>query len=106
MVEDRFLDAIEDAKKADIICEETSLIYVIKNYPLLGVPFTVKESCAVKNLSHSGGSLQHLGTKADKDSVVVQKLKAAGGIPLLVSNTPEYCLSWEWYLLHYSQIAS
>lgn len=81
--------------KADKIVAETSPIYVIKNYPLLGVPFTCKESVAVKDMSQEGGSVPRVGIKAKKDAVVVAKLKAAGAIPLLVSSTPEYCLSWE-----------
>lgn len=95
VVEERFVEAINDAKKADIIVAETSPIYVITNYPLLGVPFTVKESIAVKGMSHVGGSIPRTGIKAVQDATVVAKLKAAGAIPLLVSSTPEYCLSWE-----------
>lgn len=95
VIECRFEDAINDAKKADKIVVETSPIYVIKNYPLLGVPFTVKESIAVKGMSNVVGSIPRIGTKARKDAIVVEKLKAAGAIPLLVSSTPEYCLSWE-----------
>lgn len=95
VVEDRFEDAINDAKKADKIIAETSLIYIIENYPLLGVPFTIKESIAVKGMSHVVGSIPRIGTKATKDALVVSKLRSAGAIPLLVSSTPEYCLSWE-----------
>ena len=95
VIEDRFTDAINDAKKADKIIVETSLIYVIENYPLLGVPFTVKESVGVKGMSQVGGSINRIGTKASKDAVVVLRLRSAGGIPLLVSSTPEYCFSWE-----------
>lgn len=94
-MEDRFEEAIKDAMKADKIASETSPIYVITNYPLLGVPFTVKESIALKGMSQVGGSSPRAGTKALKDAAVVEKLKAAGAIPLLVSTTPEYCLSWE-----------
>lgn len=95
MVENRFEDAINDAKRADKIVADTSPIYAVTNYPLLGVPFTVKESIAVKGMSNVGGSIPRIGTKATKDALVVEKLKAAGAIPLLVSSTPEYCLSWE-----------
>lgn len=97
VVEDRFDDAINDAKRADKIIEEASLIYIIENYPLLGVPFTVKESIGVKGLSHGAATIARKGLKADKDAVVVEKLRAAGAIPLLVSSTPEYCVSWECY---------
>lgn len=95
VIEDRYEDAISDAKKADSIIAKTSLVYVIENYPLLGVPFTVKESIAVKGMSQVGGSVPRIGTRATKDAVVVEKIRAAGAIPLLVSSTPEYCLSWE-----------
>lgn len=97
MIEDRFEDAINDAKRADKIISDasTSLIHVIKNYPLLGVPFTVKESIAVKGMSHVSGMLWRKGTKAARDAIVVEKMRAAGAIPLLVSATPEYCISWE-----------
>lgn len=97
VVENRFEEALRDAQKADKIVADTSAIYVIQNYPLLGVPFTVKESIGVRGLSHVGGSVPRVDTKSVKDAVAVEKLKAAGAIPLLVSNTPEYCLSWECY---------
>lgn len=97
MVENRYDEAMKEAQRADKIIAETSVIYVIQNYPLLGVPFTVKESIAVKGLSHGTASKPRAGVKADKDAVVVERLKAAGAIPLLVSTTPEYCLSWETY---------
>jgi fatty acid amide hydrolase 2 len=95
VVENRFNDAIKDAQRADKIIMDTSSLYVAKNYPLLGVPYTVKESIAVKGLTHGSATLARKGTKADKDAVVVEKMKAAGAIALLVSTTPEYCLSWE-----------
>jgi Asp-tRNA(Asn)/Glu-tRNA(Gln) amidotransferase A subunit family amidase len=46
-------------------------------------------------MSHCVGTLLRHGIKADKDSEAVALLKKAGAIPLLVSNTPELCLSWE-----------
>lgn len=48
VVEDRFDEAIEDAKRADKLIETTPKLYLITNHPILGVPFTVKESCALK----------------------------------------------------------
>ena len=97
--EDRFEDAIKEAIKADKMCLDMSLIHLVKNYPLLGVPFTVKESCGLKGLPQYSGSIARFekGIRAEKDCVVVEKLRAAGAIPLLVSNTPEFCMSWECY---------
>lgn len=46
-------------------------------------------------MSYSVGSVHRKGIRASEDGEAVALLKAAGGIPLLVSNTPEYCTSWE-----------
>lgn len=46
-------------------------------------------------LSHCVGSLARKNIKAKEDGLAVSYLRAAGGIPLLVSTTPEYCQSWE-----------
>lgn len=50
IVEDRFDAAIEDAKRADRLVETTSEFQLVTNYPILGVPFTVKESCSLKGM--------------------------------------------------------
>lgn len=97
VVEERFATAIEEAKKADQMISNMQTIWLIKTYPLLGVPFTVKESCSLKGALFTGGSLPRQGIRASRDGEAVALLKAAGCIPLLVSNTPEYCLSWESY---------
>lgn len=65
--------------------------------PLLGLPITVKESIAVKGLSHQAGRLlkrKHISTE---DAPAVAEVKRHGGIVLLVSNTPELCMLWETY---------
>lgn len=43
----------------------------------------------------SVGNIARLKLKATEDGDAVKLLKDAGAIPLLVSNTPEYCLSWD-----------
>lgn len=43
----------------------------------------------------SVGSLISVNAKAKNDGKAVANVRAAGAIPLLVSNTPELCLSWE-----------
>jgi Asp-tRNA(Asn)/Glu-tRNA(Gln) amidotransferase A subunit family amidase len=103
IVDNRFDDAIKDAQRADKIIRDTPSLYIIENYPLLGVPFTVKESIAVKGLSYGTATKARIGVKAEKDALVVEKLRAVGAIPLLVSTTPEYCLSWECNNLVYGR---
>lgn len=51
VIEDRFEEAVKDAKRADnmmkvVIPEQREPLF--SRYPLLGLPFTVKESCALK----------------------------------------------------------
>lgn len=48
VVEDRFEAALEDARRADRLVQTTSEFVLVTNYPILGVPFTVKESCSLK----------------------------------------------------------
>lgn len=46
-------------------------------------------------MSHVIGSLERLSNKSQYDCVPVENLRSAGGIPLVVSATPEYCCSIE-----------
>lgn len=46
-------------------------------------------------MSLSVGSLTRDNIKAKRDGQVVANVRAAGAIPLLVSNTPELCLGVE-----------
>lgn len=48
VVDERFEEALQDARRADKMVQGMSLYYLQKNYPLLGVPFTVKESIGLK----------------------------------------------------------
>ncbi|XP_017856358.1 PREDICTED: fatty-acid amide hydrolase 2-B [Drosophila arizonae] len=99
VIEDRFEEALLEAKHADSLIAEASLDYdrvaLFTRYPLLGIPFSVKESCGVKGLSYAVGSVLRKGMKAPRDGDVVELVRAAGAIPLLVSATPEFCMSFE-----------
>lgn len=48
VVEDRFMAALVDADRADKLAQQLTQVQMMQEYPLLGVPFTVKESCATK----------------------------------------------------------
>lgn len=97
VVEDRFKEATEEAKSFDGFLRATDLSSreIKREYPLLGVPFTVKESVGVKGMKKTYGSLLRLNAKCQTDGDPVYFLKKAGGVPLLISNTPEFCISWE-----------
>ncbi|XP_053680801.1 fatty-acid amide hydrolase 2-A-like [Anopheles nili] len=102
VVEERFEAALADAVAADervAVCagDEDALKKLAKTSPLLGVPITVKESCSLQGLALSGGVVHRQNLTAEQDGETVGLLRAAGAIPLLVSNTPEYCMAFESY---------
>ncbi|KAH8241238.1 hypothetical protein KR032_004532 [Drosophila birchii] len=99
IVESRFSAALEEAAKADDLiasCESPADVEkLFAERPLLGLPATIKESCAVGGMTFSVGSLFRKKVKAPADGEAVKRLRSAGAIPLLVSATPEYCFSIE-----------
>ena len=62
--------------------------------PFTGVPCSVKECFAVKGMPHTSGLVSRVGTIATKDATVVARYRAAGLIPLCVTNVSELCM---WY---------
>ncbi|XP_076642846.1 fatty-acid amide hydrolase 2-like isoform X1 [Halictus rubicundus] len=97
IVDTRYDSAIEEARKVDEFLSVTTKTEaeVAHDLPLLGVPMTVKESIAVQGMSHTVGVNKKTSDKANEDAVVVTRVRGAGAIILLVSNTPEMCLAWE-----------
>ena len=57
--------------------------------PFFGVPCTVKEGIAVTGMPHSAGVHARKDIRADRDAVVVGRVKDAGAIVLGVTNMPE-----------------
>uniref|UniRef100_A0A034VWY8 Fatty-acid amide hydrolase 2 n=1 Tax=Bactrocera dorsalis TaxID=27457 RepID=A0A034VWY8_BACDO len=98
VVEDRFNKALEEAARADELIARTpdaELPELFNRLKLLGVPFTVKESCGLKDMPFRVGSRQRANIVCRANGETVNNLVAAGGIPILVSITPEYCFSME-----------
>ncbi|XP_075220056.1 fatty-acid amide hydrolase 2-like isoform X2 [Lycorma delicatula] len=97
IVEQRFDEASKEAYEIDqIIASHTkSQEQLERETPLLGVPFTVKESCGLKGMSLSVGCKIRANIKAQQDGESVENLRKAGAIPIAVTNTPELCLCWE-----------
>ena len=58
--------------------------------PLHGVPFSVKDLVFTAGVRTTAGSLVYRDFVPDADSLVVSRLKAAGGIMLGKTNTPEF----------------
>lgn len=57
--------------------------------PLLGVPFTIKDSTAAKGRLQTLGLLSRRNTRAKVDAECVRLVQEAGGILLATTNVPE-----------------
>lgn len=64
--------------------------------PLLGLALTIKDALDVAGLPTRCGTLARAGAPpAARDATTVARLRAAGAIPLLKTNVPELCSSFE-----------
>jgi fatty acid amide hydrolase 2 len=95
---DRFVAAERESAAADARVASTNATTTAQRPgpgelpPLLGVPFTVKESIALQGMPHSAGLVSRQGFRADESAPAVQALIEAGAIPLGVTNTSELTL--------------
>jgi fatty acid amide hydrolase 2 len=87
LVADRFEEARADAAQADERVRSGGELP-----PLLGVPFTVKESIALRGMPNSAGLVARRDLRATKTAPAVQLLLDAGAIPLGMTNTSELTL--------------
>jgi fatty acid amide hydrolase 2 len=95
VVADRFDAARAEARTADRELRESRAL--AGDRPLLGVPFTVKEMIAVEGMPLTFGCRSRVGIAAGRDATVVTRLRAAGAIPLGVTNVPEWGMWFESY---------
>lgn len=100
IVAERFDAALLDAQRIDAQIASGaagSPEQMARETPLLGLPLTVKESIAVRGLSHQAGRRLAAPHVATVDAPAVAQARRAGAIVLAVSNTPELCMCWETY---------
>lgn len=91
VVEERFSEALEEAKEADKHIHSASL----QHRPLYGVPISIKESLHVKGMKTTGGISHRKDIIMSHDADVVERLKEAGAIILCKTNTPSLCFCHE-----------
>ena len=60
--------------------------------PLLGVPFTVKDTIQTRGVETTAGSLLLTGNVPDVDAAAVARLKAAGAVMVGKTNCPEFAM--------------
>ncbi|XP_045103893.1 fatty-acid amide hydrolase 2-A-like isoform X2 [Portunus trituberculatus] len=102
VVDERFKAALQEAREVDQrldACTQEELEEIGRTQPLLGVPFTSKETIMVKGLSNAVGLVCRQGVKASRDAEVVGRLREAGAIPMAVTNVPELAVWVESYNL-------
>lgn len=64
--------------------------------PLAGVPFSVKDSIDVQGVRTTAGALGRCNAAPAKaDATLVQRLRAAGGVPIAKTNLPDMLYSFE-----------
>ncbi|TRY87678.1 hypothetical protein DNTS_013622 [Danionella cerebrum] len=97
LVKDRFSLALLEAALADKIIEEDNRgeSFLREQYPLLGVPTSIKESFALQGMPNSVGLKFRANLLSNLDAPPVAYLKRAGAIPLGVTNTSELCMWME-----------
>ncbi|CAB3238942.1 unnamed protein product [Arctia plantaginis] len=99
IVEPRYDAALREARGIDKMIASTSKTpeELVKEFPLLGIPITVKESIAVEGMSNDCGTVYPYRKPASKDAAVIREARAAGAIPIAVTSTPQLCMNWETY---------
>ncbi|XP_052751078.1 fatty-acid amide hydrolase 2-like [Galleria mellonella] len=85
----RYEEALAEAREVDRLIAGGLSPKVEEEKPFLGVPFTTKESQAVKGMNLTMGLWARRNERADEDSEAVVLLKKAGAIPLACTNLPE-----------------
>lgn len=98
IVEDRFEDALKDAKKCDDLLKSKNAPSpedLAKEKPFFGVPFSTKDCIAIANMKQTAGLVVRKKIVAKEDAEVVRLMKAAGAIPLVTTNVSELAMWWE-----------
>ncbi|GAA0372037.1 amidase [Bacillus horti] len=90
LVQERFTEAIEEAKTCDQLVAEGKV-----TGRLFGVPISMKESFDVSGMSTTGGLQHRQKLKSTKDAEAVSRLKQEGAIILGKTNTPTLCFCQE-----------
>ena len=90
IVHDRYEAALREARLADQRTAEGGELP-----PLHGVPCTIKECFAFEGMPHTSGLMARRGRVATADAPAVARLRAAGAIPLGVTNLSELCMWME-----------
>ncbi|XP_075145388.1 fatty-acid amide hydrolase 2 [Haematobia irritans] len=90
VVDGPFEEALKEAEEIDRKLANGEFSEAeLQQKPFLGVPFTTKDSTAVKGKLHTLGLISRKNTTADEDADCVKLMKDSGAIIIATSNVPE-----------------
>ena len=92
VVRSRFDEARIEADAADALTRSTDRTALP---PFHGVPCTIKECFALTGMPNAAGLVARRNHVSERDATAVARLRAAGAIPLGVTNTSELCMWME-----------
>ena len=92
IIHERYDAALREAAVAD---EKTGSVHRDDLPKLHGVPCTIKEAFAFEGMPNTSGLWARRDVVATEDATVVRRLRAAGAIPMGVTNTSELCMWFE-----------
>lgn len=98
IVEECFEEALKEAKRCDKFLQSQdapSPQILAKEKPFFGVPFTTKDCIGIANMRQTAGLLIRKDSVAKSDAEVVRLMRAAGAIPLALTNVSELAMWWE-----------
>eukprot|EP01012_Entosiphon_sulcatum_P028636 TRINITY_DN3469_c0_g1_i1.p1 TRINITY_DN3469_c0_g1~~TRINITY_DN3469_c0_g1_i1.p1 ORF type:complete len:558 (-),score=64.36 TRINITY_DN3469_c0_g1_i1:43-1695(-) len=95
VVHPRFAEARREAEQADAQIVATSPTDRHRLPPFLGVPITIKEAFALTGMPQCAGMVNRKHHRSVSDAPTVRRLRAAGFVPLGVTNVSELCMWWE-----------
>lgn len=87
-------EALKLAKKADLKIKKQGQ-KIFETEPLLGIPFSVKESIAMEGFSNTQGFPTRAQAKEDFTCDVILTLKKKGGIPFVRTTIPQALMAFE-----------
>jgi fatty acid amide hydrolase 2 len=94
----RYFEARAEADRADARIAAARAEQALEALPpLLGVPCTIKENFEFEGTPQASGLVARKHIVNERDAITVARLRAAGAIPLGVSNTSELCMWMESY---------
>lgn len=92
-IQNRFEDALEEAREVDRRVQEElngepprGGKASIHSQSLLGIPFSAKDSIGICGMYWTAGMLDRKGYRSRDDSIVIKNVRAAGAIPIAMTN--------------------